>query len=123
MTKLWIDDERVPPVGWRMPFDWAQTSIHAINFLQNAKEWNHPYGVISFDHDLGYNYEDGSSRLDGGVRDDNSRGVLTWMIENDFWPTQAILVHTMNPVGAQWLLGTAKRYAPSHVSVMRGPIA
>ena len=123
MTKLWIDDERVPPVGWRMPFDWAQTSIHAINFLQNAKEWNHPYGVISFDHDLGFRYqyiEAGEMKYD---LPDDTRRVMTWMIENDFWPTQAILVHTMNPVGAQWLLGTAKRYAPSHVSVMRGPIA
>jgi hypothetical protein len=125
MTNLWIDDERVPPVSWTAnpAPHWAKTSIEAINYLQSAMEWGAEYEMISFDHDLGYNYEDGSSILDGGERDDNSRRVLMWMIENDFWPSKALLVHTMNPVGSQWLLGTARRYAPGYITVERGPIA
>lgn len=121
---LWIDDERVPPVSWtdNPAPDWATTSVHAINLLRARMEQGVEYEVISFDHDLGYNYEDGSNLLDGGVRDDNSRPVLLWMIENNFWPSQALLVHTMNPVGSQWLLGTAKTYAPGHVLVTRGPV-
>lgn len=120
---LWIDDERVPPQSWTAnpAPDWATTSVGAINLLRNAMEWGVEYEIISFDHDLGYNYEDGSSLLDGGVQDDNSRAVMNWMVEHDYWPSRAILVHSMNPIGAAWLLGTARSHAPKGLIIQKGP--
>jgi hypothetical protein len=100
--KLWIDDVRVMPTSYSGNDDWAQTSTHAINFLRTRMEQGVIYDEISFDHDLG--------------GDDTSRRVMTWLVENDYWP-QRIFIHTANPVGRQWLLGTARRYAPGHVEI------
>jgi hypothetical protein len=127
VANLWIDDERVPPVSWTAnpAPHWARTSIEAINYLQSAMEWGAEYEVVSFDHDLGYLYE-GFPQPDGTEfhpdRPDDTRRVLMWMVENDFWPKSLLLVHTMNPVGREWLLGTARRHAPSWVTVAVGKI-
>jgi hypothetical protein len=95
--RLYIDDERVLPAEFT---HLAQSAAQAITLLSR-----HDFEVVSFDHDLG-----------GTSTDDTSRPVLTWMIENEKWPNE-IRVHTANPVGRDWLLGTAKRYAPEWVHV------
>lgn len=113
---LWIDDERPMPEAFT---HWVKTSQEAIDFLQSVRDDKESFvQVISFDHDLGYNYEDGHSSLDGGQQDDTSRPVLLWMIENQFWP-MIIFVHSYNPIGAQWLMGMAQQYAPPVVQVSR----
>jgi len=98
--KLWIDDIREAPTGWFV----ARDSHGAIEFLSDVKA-GYVLGVfeeVSFDHDLG--------------GEDTTRRVMTWMIENDIWPRR-VFIHTANPVGRQWLLGTARRYAPGWVEV------
>jgi hypothetical protein len=108
-VKLWIDDLREDPdtkwagasepEGWK----WAKTSERAIAYLFR---WLGPTArvleEVAFDHDLG--------------GDDTTRPVLLWMIENDVWP-KVISIHTANPVGREWLRGTALRYAPARVEV------
>ncbi|MBC9705802.1 MAG: hypothetical protein H9W81_12695 [Enterococcus sp.] len=85
--KLWIDDIRTPPAG----YDWAKTSAEAITYLEN----NNPTH-ISFDHDLG--------------GDDTSRKVVLWLCEHeDKWPSSAS-IHSMNPIGREWLAGMIQRY-------------
>lgn len=104
--KLWIDDLREDPdtkwagisepQGWK----WARSSDEAIlHLLAHASS---PIEEVSFDHDLG--------------GEDTTRSVLLWMIENDVWPDH-IYVHSANPVGRKWLLGTAERYAPETTQV------
>lgn len=96
--RLWIDDERPTPDG----FSWtAKTSEEAISSLMFAS-WT--WDEVSFDHDLG--------------GDDTTRAVMLWMIENDAWP-RAITIHTGNPVGREWLLGMANRYAPAEVEIFQ----
>lgn len=95
--RLWIDDERVMPAEYT---HMAMSSAQAITLLSR-----HDFEVISFDHDLG-----------GTTNDDTSRPVLIWMIENEKWPGE-IRFHTANPVGRDWLEGTARRYAPDWVNV------
>lgn len=98
--KLWIDDERPMPKEFT---HWARSSDEAVlHLLAHA---DGPIDLVSFDHDLG-----------GTTSDDTSRPVLMWMIENAVWPKE-IRFHTANPVGYDWLLGTAKRYAPKWVNV------
>jgi hypothetical protein len=98
--KLWIDDLRKPTTDWQ----WAETSEQAIRMLNLYCRRDKRYDEISFDHDLG--------------GDDTSRAVMLWMIEFDVWPA-TIHVHTMNPVGRDWLVGMAQRYAPdtTHVDI------
>ncbi len=101
---LWIDDLREAPDGWNE----AKNSDEAIRILE--RWWSSAArfrGVsrleeISFDHDLG--------------GEDTTRPVMLWMIENDVWP-ERIVVHTANPVGREWLVGMAKRYAPDGVEI------
>lgn len=89
MTNLWIDDIRTPPEGWV----WAKTSADAIDAINAAVE---PFTHISFDHDLG--------------GDDTSRKIVLWMCENEgHWPQYAS-VHSMNPIGREWLTGMIQRY-------------
>lgn len=87
MINLWIDDLRTPPAG----YEWVKTSQEAIQYLE---EYNPDH--ISFDHDLG--------------GDDTSRQVVLWLCENENkWPKTAS-VHSMNPVGREWLVGMIRRY-------------
>lgn len=91
-AKIWVDDLRPAPSD-----EWvvATNSALAINLLIAHKVLNIPVDVISLDHDLG--------------GDDTTRPVVMWMIENNFWP-KAVLVHTANPVGREWLMGMLVQY-------------
>jgi hypothetical protein len=106
--RLWIDDERPMPEGYTHH---VYTSDEAIEEIATALRLGDPIELVSFDHDLGYSWEDGHDLVDGGVRDDTSRPVLLWMIENDIWPAE-IRIHTANPVGHEWLTGMVARYGP-----------
>lgn len=97
--RLWIDDLREDPdTKWRGIYTepegwlWVKTSAEAIAALREEPR----FAEVAFDHDLG--------------GDDTTRRVMLWMIENNVWP-ERISVHTANPVGREWLVGMAKRYA------------
>jgi hypothetical protein len=108
--RLWIDDERSTPAEYTHT---AASSSDAIALLIQATADQAPIELISFDHDLGYPQEDGSSLLDNSIPGDTSRPVLLWMIEHDIWPAE-IRLHTANPVGRDWLAGMIGRYAPKN---------
>lgn len=94
--KLWVDDMRQPPnEDWR----WVTTSDDAINALKD-----NCCSAISLDHDLG--------------GPDTTRAVVTWIVTEGHWPKD-IYVHTANPVGAEWLMGTCTRYCPPTTHVER----
>lgn len=92
MKNLWIDDIRTPPEGYL----WAKNSQEALELIgANEEAFNH----ISFDHDLG--------------GEDTSRRVVLWLCENEgFWPKYAS-VHSMNPIGKEWLTKMIQRYGTS----------
>ena len=90
-VKLWLDDIRVPPDEtwtWVKLVEEAQ-ALFADNEVTHA----------SLDHDLG------EGNLEG-------RRLVLWMAENDVWPTQAISVHSGNPVGVEYMTGVIERYGP-----------
>lgn len=90
--KLWIDDVRPAPEGWKH----AYTSEEALEMIRSnpAFEW------ISFDHDLG---------VDEHGEEDSVRHVINtlWVYgqESDKLPRYAS-VHSDNYPGAQWIKGT-----------------
>lgn len=88
MIKLWIDDLRKPPGSEWL---WATNSKDAIFILGTS-----PISEVSFDHDLG--------------GDDTTRPVVLWLCENpERWPDYCA-VHSMNPIGREWLIGMIERY-------------
>lgn len=99
---LWIDDLRVPPSASHA---WAKTSEEAIGLLSAEHA---AFSHVSFDHDLG--------------GDDTTRRVVLWMCENpSSWPVTAS-IHTMNPVGRDWLSGMVSRYMPDTRIVPSGAV-
>jgi hypothetical protein len=124
--RIWLDDLRVPvDHDWvsvdtleetdaffdaqkSAPEDqdiwvWAKTSASCIAILEQFQKREIEYKEISFDHDLG--------------GDDTSRPVMYWIIENEFFPTDVVYIHTANPIGNEYLTGMAKRYMPDHIRV------
>lgn len=94
---LWIDDLRDPPPsdeGWLI----ARTSAEALNYLE-ASSPEHPFPHISFDHDLG--------------GDDTTRPVMLYLCEHPDKAPKTLSVHSMNPVGKEYLVGMARRYLPA----------
>ncbi len=53
--------------------------------------------AVSFDHDLG--------------GDDTTRPVVLWFCETGWWPEKCH-IHSMNPIGREWLAGMITRYGP-----------
>jgi hypothetical protein len=92
VTKLWVDDLRLPPDdSWVL----ATTSELAINILISHKVMGIPLAVMSLDHDLG--------------GEDTARRIVLWCCETGFWPDD-VVVHSANPVGVEWLEGMIERY-------------
>lgn len=91
MTRLWLDDLRPAPEGWR----WVKTIEEARVLLKTGE-------VIeaSLDHDLGE-----GDTLEG-------YDLLLWMVETDIWPPGGIAVHSANPPGAERMCAVIERYGP-----------
>ena len=99
MRALIIDDERLPLNGWTdIDVDVVRTSADAMICLASRR-----YDEVWLDHDLG--------------GDDTTRPVAMFLAEraadSDDLPT--VYVHSMNPVGAAWLMDTMKDYHPIRV--------
>jgi len=93
--KLWIDDIRPAPQGWR----WAKTFAQAIEILQTQ-----PISTVSFDHDLA-----------DGEGDDGKTGyhIALWLAERAFHGIlvpETYYVHSANAVGRERIQGVIDRY-------------
>ncbi len=98
--KIWVDDERpAPDETWTR----MKNSTVAVLLLKALKRRGLVPRAISLDHDLGLSKATGL--------EDTTRPVVLWMCENDFWPTE-VYVHSMNPIGREWLEGMVNRYGP-----------
>lgn len=94
MVNVFIDDERFCAYE-----DWitVRTSREAIATLTCLKLMGIGLDEISFDHDLG--------------GEDTTRHIVIWMIENEYFPRKTY-VHSMNPIGRDWLCGMINKYFP-----------
>lgn len=87
-----------------MPAEYTHHALTSADAVQLLADHGETATVVSFDHDLG--------------GDDTSRTVMIWMIENSVWP-DVLRFHTANPVGREWLVGMADRYAPAETHIDR----
>jgi hypothetical protein len=85
MIKLWLDDVRPAPVGWK----WVKTAQSTIAELEK-NEFN--VEILSLDHDLGDDVVFGTGY-----------DVMKWIEEGVFFgnytPPKSIKFHTANPIG------------------------
>jgi hypothetical protein len=105
--RLWLDDVREPWKHGYIGAEWAKTYDEAIARLQEGD-----VTFASLDHDIG--------ACDDCVRDllhvgdmqtpettfynrcphaKSGYDVVCWMEENNVWPVDGVVVHSMNPVG------------------------
>lgn len=107
ITHLYLDDIRYPPEGWTL----VKTYSACIELLRT-----HEVHYLSLDHDLGEGEIIGMPDIfqfyDGLC---TGYDVCKWMVENSVWPTQAITLHTANPVGRNNMRQLLERYKPDHV--------
>ena len=86
--RVFLDDVRTPPDGWVL-----------VKTVPEVQELLKAGGVteLSLDHDLG---EDQQTGYD----------LCKWMAEHNIWPSEAVYVHSANPVGAENMRATIARY-------------
>lgn len=104
--KIWLDDIRdAPDETWTV----VRTLDRALLLLEGLhKTRGVEFEAISFDHDI----------PDSTNPTATSRPVLNWIIMNHYWPKE-IFVHSSNPPGAEWLIGTAESQAPEGTKIRR----
>lgn len=98
--KLWFDDLRQPPDD---SWTWAKTHYEASHAMEEMRISGEPFEALSLDHDLG-----------GAGVESTTRSFLWGLILDRIWPNE-IRVHSMNPVGREWLVGMIARYHPLRV--------
>jgi hypothetical protein len=93
--RLWLDDIREP---WKHGFiasEWAHTAQEAIALLKTGE-----ITFASLDHDLSEEAED----------EETGYTVVCWMEENNVWPADGVIVHSMNPVGRARMESVIRRH-------------
>lgn len=98
--KLFVDDERPAPHDWTL----TETGPAALAIMNGLRLTGQPLHALSLDHDLGTTM--------ATYETDTTRPIMLWMCENNWWPTE-LYIHTANPMGEEWLVGMARRYAPA----------
>lgn len=90
--KLWLDDERPAPNGWRQAFNYAE--FEAI-LLANPKQITH----VSLDHDLGSEYHTGY----------DAACLLEKLAHQEkLMPGIQVAVHSSNPVGCKRMMAALR---------------
>jgi hypothetical protein len=128
--KLWVDDERPAPQGWR-----------GVRSVAEAKVYLEQGLVIdmSLDHDLGAcaTCTAEGRHIGQMTRPDNTffrycphvpsgYDLCVWMEATGRWPTSSVRVHSANPEGARRMLAViarARRAAPEAQSWWRRAVA
>ncbi len=93
-TQMWLDDVRPAPDGWT----WVKTLAEAIAHMSE-----HVVEYASLDHDLGAEPTGNPNDiyLKGMSADGSGLDVVKWMVANNKYPTEQIVVHSWNPDGAR----------------------
>ena len=86
---LWLDDIREPWKHGYFGAAWARNYEEAIACLKTGE-----ITFASLDHDLTIDDMLGQPKGEKTGYD-----VVSWMEENDVWPVDGVLVHSMNPAG------------------------
>ena len=87
--KLWLDDIRKPWMHGYIGFEWAKTVDEAIALLETGR-----VTFASLDHDLSE-----KATLGNWEGERTGYDVVLWMEANNVWPSDGVVVHSLNPAG------------------------
>lgn len=96
MTKVFLDDERIPSSihGDGADDEWTLVAtVEEVFALLLAGGVTH----LSLDNDLGLNNKEGHT-------------VIPWMMEHNCWPTEEVYVHSANPYWSKCMGDDIRRY-------------
>lgn len=88
--RLWLDDVREPWKHGYILSEWAKTYDQAITFLCTGE-----VTFASLDHDLSVEAACGLP----APEEKTGYDVVCWMEEHNVWPSEGVVVHSMNPAG------------------------
>ena len=107
--RLWLDDCREPWKHGYIGSEWAKTYDEAIAALKTGE-----IAFASLDHDIGACPDCVAKGLHIGDQQTletsfvntcphakTGYDVVCWMEENNVWPPDGVVVHSMNPAGRQ----------------------
>lgn len=113
--KLFLDDVRKP---WSSEWTLVVTAKQAIERLEwyEGDSSGESAGVgalteVSLDHDLKPEHYSDSGYFSPPPTD-TGMTVLEWMVEHDVWPTERLIIHTMNPVARKRMIELAIEHCP-----------
>lgn len=99
--RLWLDDIREPWKYGYIASEWAHTAQEAIALLKTGE-----ITFASLDHDLSVEATCGNP----APNEETGYTVVCWMEENDVWPCDGVVVHSMNPVGRARMEAVIRRH-------------
>ena len=95
--KIYLDDDkyyRYPPdESWVRAYSYQE----AVEIVEAAEADGIEITEMSLDHDLAYEHY----IQDNSFKEETGYTFIQWLRDNDKWPTEAIHIHTANPIGAQ----------------------
>lgn len=106
--KLWLDDERLPPVGWT----WAKNYAECVELL---RKHGHTVAELSLDHDLAI-----AHYLGDPTAEKTGYDIALWMVERNVWPA-VVRIHSANPVGRERMASMVRRNAPASTTLILDP--
>lgn len=89
--KVWLDDWRPAPDGWV----WKKSVEEVKSLLHSGS-----VSALHLDHDLG----GGRAVYDYTV--ESGSDLVKWMVDNRSFPGRGIIIHSINPVGREFMYRT-----------------
>jgi len=123
--KLWVDDYRPAPRGWRCVRSVAAAKVYLEQGLVTDISLDHDMGACpactTAGRHIGRMTRRRNTFYDYCPHVPSGYDLCTWMEQTGRWPRASVRVHSANPVGAQRMLAVierAHRGSPSNACLM-----
>jgi hypothetical protein len=113
---IWLDDVRHPAPYGRLGWKWVKTGEDFIELMRKGDniDW------ASLDHDLSWDHYPVNGKEQHAENTPMSgTDVVEKMIEENLWPNKGIIVHSMNPAGADRMMRALVAAAPECLGIQR----
>jgi len=111
--KLWVDDHRPAPRGWRRVRSVAAAKVYLEQGLVTDISLDHDMGACpactTAGRHIGRMTRRGNTFYDYCPHVPSGYDLCTWMEQTGRWPRASVRVHSANPVGAKRMLAVIER--------------
>ena len=111
--KLWVDDHRAAPRGWRSVRSVAAAKVYLEQGLVTHISLDHDMGACAAcaarGRHIGRMTRPGNTFYDYCNHVPSGYDLCLWMEETGRWPRSGVRVHSANPAGARRMLAVIER--------------